>query len=80
MTREDIVVLLVGIVDWLDSTLYYADDEEQKELDKACAMSFDDSEEQVCGFCQWLEDLHDDFEDIRWSIDICLKFLREVKL
>lgn len=79
MTREDIVVMLTGIVEWLDSTWYYADDEEQIDLDKAIMQDFDSSEEQIDGICQWLEDLRS-IEEIRWSIDICLNYLREVKL
>lgn len=77
MTRDDILVLLNGIIHNMEDHWVFADlDDDEiaqsyRDLDR-----FDSDVEVGYGLVEFLEDWKDAFEEIAWSIDLVCSYIR----
>lgn len=79
MTRDDIVVILCGIVRYdYERRNIYGLDADGVETDYQIMEDFYWSSAQIDGIFMSLEDMRDEYPAIRWSIDSCLEFLRKL--
>lgn len=76
VNREDIKVLLFGILKYCEEHWMLADLDEDEIKAEYDSIDDFDSKETAEGFISYLSDNYDCLEEIKWSVDIALDYLR----
>ena len=73
MTRDDVIVLLTGILKFCENHWMFADLDEKEIEDSYRDLERWDSDKRIAyGLIEWLEDNNDCLEEIAWSVDMAL--------
>lgn len=76
MSRDDVIVLLRGIMKYCENHWMFADLDEKEIEDSYKDLERFDSDHRVAyGLIEWLEDEKDYLDEIKWSVDTVLSAL-----
>lgn len=76
MSRDDVIVLLRGIFKYCEEHWMFADlSDEEIRHNYEDLNRFDFDHWVAYGLIEWLEDVKDSLDEIRWSVDLALDVL-----